>query len=466
MASASVSPRRPAPARVLPLALALLVSLALVPRAIAATTAAATAPAPATALSLERAVGIAAGGSAPVQIAGLRTREAAGRRAQSRAALLPGISGSASTVNRTFSIAALGLSFPSLPGAPPTPDLAGPFDVIDARVRATQTLFDFASWVRVREAGTGVRLSEAERGQSVEGAAQSAALAYLRAAREQAVLDARRADLDLATQLLALAEEQRRAGVSPGIDVTRARTQVAAARGQMVVAENQLERARMDLARALGVDPATRFALSDTLAAEWGASPAPEDSQAALALALERRPELLAERLRLSRARSEHAAISAERLPRLEASADVGLSGRDWPGSATTRQVGIAASVPLLDGLRREGRLTEQRALIDEAQVRERDLEQQIAAEVEGALLDLASGRELEVVSAERLGLAAEELAQARERFTSGVASNIEVINAQSSLVRARDAEIDARFAIGAARVSLARATGVCRSLR
>lgn len=452
--------RRPAPAPAVPLALALLVSLAPAPRVHAAE------PDPATPLSLERAIEMAAGGSAPVQIAGLRTREAAGRRAQTRATLLPWISGSASRLNHTFSMAALGLSFPSIPGQPPTPDLAGPFDVVDARVRATQTLFDLASWDRLREAGASVQLSEAERGQTVEGAAQTAALAYLRAAREQAVVDARAADLDLAGQLLALAEEQRRAGVSPGIDVTRARTQVAAARGQMVVAQNQFERARIDLARALGVDPATRFELSDTLSAGWGASTAPEDSQAALALALERRPELRAERLRLSRATSERAAIAAERLPRLVASADVGPSGREWSTSTTTREVSIAATLPLLDGLGREGRLTEQIALIDESEVRARDLEQQIAAEVGGALLDLASGRELQVVSAERLGLAAQELAQARERFTSGVASNIEIINAQSSLVRARDAEIDARYAIGAARVSLARAAGVCRSLR
>lgn len=442
-------------------ALALLLAVVPGPRAWAAEPA----PAAVVPLSLAGAVQSAVSGSAPVMLAELRTREAGGRQAQTRAVLLPGLSGSASMINRTFSLAALGLTFPRAPGTAATPDVVGPFDVVDARVRATQTLFDYAGWVRVREAGAGVRLSEAERGQSVEGAAQVAALAYLRAAREQAVVDARGADLDLARQLQALAEEQRKAGVSPGIDVTRARTQIAAARGQMVVAENQLERARMDLARALGLDPATRFELSDTLSADLGASPAPGDSQSALALALEQRPELRAERLRLLRARSERAAIAAERLPRIEASADVGLSGQAWPGSSTTRQVGIAASVPLLDGLRREGRLTEQRALIGEAEIRARDLEQQIAAEVEGALLDLASGRELQVVSAERLGLAAEELAQARERFTSGVASNIEVINAQSSLVRARDAEIDARFAIGAARVSLARATGVCRSI-
>jgi len=439
-------------------ALALLLALAAPARAGAA------AP-PAAPLTLARAVEIAAAGSTPALLGELRTREAGGRRAGTRAALLPAISGGASMANRTFSIAALGIDFPRIPGAAPTADLAGPVEVVDARVRATQTVFDLSSWLRVGAAGAGVRLSEAERDQSVEGAAQTAALAYLVAAREQARVGARAADLDLARQLETLAEEQRRAGVAPGIDVTRARTQVAAARGQLVVAQNQLERARMDLARALGLDPAARFELADSLSDGLGASPAPDDSSAALAFALARRPELEAERLRLSRARSERAAITAERLPHLEVSADVGPSGREWSGTTTTRQVAIAASVPLFDGLRREGRLSEQRAVIGEAEVRARDLERQVAAEVEAALLDLASGRELEAVSAERLALADQELAQARERFTSGVAGNIEVIDAQSSLLRARDADIDARFAICAARVSLARATGVSRSI-
>ena len=63
------------------------------------------------------------------------------------------------------------------------------------------------------------------------------------------------------------------------------------------------------------------------------------------------------------------------------------------------------------------------------------------------------------------MALAEAELAQARERFTSGVSGNIEVINAQTSLVRARDAQIDARYAIAAARVAVARAAGVARTL-
>jgi len=308
-------------------------------------------------------------------------------------------------------------------------------------------------------------VAAAERDQPAVGAAQTAALAYRRAARAHAAADARRADLGIASELLTLAQDQRRAGVSPGIDVTRAETQVVSARSQLVVAENLLERARIDLARALGIDPALRLELADTLGAGLGASQAPEDSGAALALAHQRRPELIAERMRLQRARTERSAIAAERLPRLDAAADVGLSNDTWDGAPTTRSVGLALTLPILDGLRREGRLDEQRAAIDEAEVRGRDLEHQVAADVRGALLDLGSGLELRQEAVDRLRLAEEELAQARERFSSGVANNIEVINAQSSLVRARDADIEARYVIAAARVNLAHAAGVCQTV-
>ncbi len=103
--------------------------------------------------------------------------------------------------------------------------------------------------------------------------------------------------------------------------------------------------------------------------------------------------------------------------------------------------------------------------MVRESQVRERDLRQQIAADVDGALLDLGSAAAQQAIAVERLRLAQDELDQARERFRAGVAGNIEVIDAQSNLIRARDTDIDARFAAASARVALARAVGVARTL-
>jgi outer membrane protein len=416
-------------------------------------------------LSFADAVRLASGEAPAVALATLRTDAADARVRQARAALLPSLSVSGAWLNRTFNSKSLGIEFPTIPGQPPFPELVGPFDNYDARVSATQTLFDWSSVARVRAAGAQADGSRAERGVTVEGAALTAAIAYVRAVRAQAVVAARQADSGLAAELVGLAEAQRAAGVSPAIDVTRARAQLATAQGLLLVAQNQLDRGRIDVARALGLDPATPLAFADSLAPSLGAADVPVQRDSSVAAALANRPELLAELARAAAARRTGSAIRAERLPRLELAADYGVNGKTVPSAIATRDLALKVSVPILDGFRREARLSEQDAVVQESQVREADLRRQIAAEVDAALLDLGSAQAQQAVAREQLRLAESELAQARERFKAGVAGNIDVITAQSGLIRARDTEIDARYAAAAARISLARAVGVARTL-
>jgi len=410
-------------------------------------------------LSFAEAVRRAAGEAPAVQLAGLRTDEATARVRQARGALLPSLSFAAGWLNRDFNSKAQGISFPGVP------TIIGPFNAYDARFRVTQTLFDVSSFARVRAARAQVTGATAEGSAVAEGAAAGAALAYLRVARAGAQVVARRADSAVAADLVGLAQAQKNAGVSAAIDVTRARTQLVSAAGALLVARNQLDRAGIDLGRALGLDPGTPIEITDTLTAALPVADVPARADSIVALALARRPDLAAELARGDAARTAQSAINAERLPRLDVAADYGMSGLTPSASIGTRQIGLQVSIPILDGFRREGRAAEQSAVLRESDVRARDLRQQIAADVAGALLDLASAQAQLVISAERLRLAADELGQARERFAAGVAGNIEVINAQASLLRARDTDIDARFAAATARVALARAAGLARTL-
>jgi outer membrane protein TolC len=152
-------------------------------------------------------------------------------------------------------------------------------------------------------------------------------------------------------------------------------------------------------------------------------------------------------------------------MPRVGVAADYGLSGNQWSDAISTRGVSVQVTLPVLDGWRREGRLAEQRVVARESDVRAGDLRQQVTADVDGALLDLRSAAAQQMISGERLRLASEEVSQARQRFQAGVAGNIEVINAQESLVRAREADIDARFAALAAKIALARSVGSAHTL-
>lgn len=403
-------------------------------------------------------------GDAPppiVEIAGLREEQSRAQVTQARSGLLPSIGLSGSWANRTVNPRAVGFSFPGVP------NLIGPFDVVDGRVSLQQTIFDFSNLKRVRAAKSQVTAATAEGNATEEASAQNVAVAYARATRAQAVVGARRADSSLAAELVTLAIAQQQAGVSASIDVTRARVQLSESAGRLILAQSQLERARIDLARSLGLDTGggTPIELTDTLSTELGVATVPADRDAAIAQALAQRPDLAAELARGSAARTAASAISAERMPRIGLAADYGVSGNQFPDAVTTRAVAVQVTLPVLDGWRREGRLAEQKAVARQSDVRARDLRQQVAADVDAALLDLRSSAAQQMISRERLRLATEEVAQARQRFEAGVAGNIEVITAQESLVRAREADIDARFAALAARIALARSVGSAHTL-
>ena len=416
-------------------------------------------------LSFAEAVSRAASRAPVVEIAGLQVSAADARVRQARGALLPSLSLSGAWVNRSFNSKSLGIEFPTIPGQPPLPELVPPFNNYDARLTATQTVFDFASIARVRAARAQADGSGADRNVVIEGAARTAAVAYLRAARAAASAAARRADSSIAGELVRLAAAQKDAGVSAAIDLTRAHTQLAVSQGLLLVAQNQSDRARLDLCRALGLEPGTPIVLTDTLSSVLAAADVPADREAAIARGVAARPDLRAEIARGVAARRTSWAIAAERLPRLNLEGDIGVNGPTIPSAIGTRQIALAVSIPILDGFRREGRLAEQGAIVHVSEVRERDLRQEIAAEVEAALLDLHSVEAQQEIARERMRLAEDELAQARERFAAGVAGNVEVINAQSSLLQARDADIDARFGAAVARVALASAVGVAQTL-
>src|SRR3989442_14182221 len=286
-------------------------------------------PAPTTPLRLSfaDAVRLASGEVPVVALATLRTNEADARGRQARAALLPSLWVSGAWLNRTFNSKSLGIEFPALPTPPPTPavpELVGPFNNYDARFNVTQTLFDWSSVRRVRAAGAQADGSRAERGVTVEASVLTAAIAYVRAVRSQAVVGARQADSGIAAELVGLAEAQRVAGVSPAIDVTRARAQLATAQGLLLVAKNQLDRGRIDVARALGLDPATPLAFADSLAPSLGAADVPVQRDAAVTAALAHRPDLRAELARAPPARQTGSRIPPERPPRPQPARDHG----------------------------------------------------------------------------------------------------------------------------------------------
>lgn len=419
-------------------------------------------------LTLGDAVRIASRQNVNVEVARLRADEAEARVRQRRADLLPHLSSYIQEAGRTFNTSTLGIEFPTLPGQKPFFDprgqVEGPINTTDIRGRVQQNLFDAGALARVRAAKAFARSSTADAQQAAELAATTAALTYVRAMRSEADLRARQADTALASGLLGIAQSQLKAGTGVGLDVTRARAQLAATKASLIGSRNARDRAQLDLARALSLPANTRVVLVDSLGANANLGVA--DERALVAQAMATRADLRAEVQRLRAAQTSISAVRAERFPTVGLVADDGAIGKMGQRLLNTYTWGVQLTVPFFDGFRREGRIQEQSAIAAESRARLRDLELQVSADVHGALLDLSGAREQVDAARERLTLAEQELSQARERFNAGVAGNADVVNASLALTTSRSLVIEAETAYDLARVALARATGSATAIR
>ena len=420
-----------------------------------------------TTYSLGDAARLAAKQSGGVDVARARVEAAQARVTQRRGALLPDLAAGVQQASRTTNSATFGFTFRDPTGRPllnPNGEIIGPVPTVDLRYRIQQPLVDLGSLARWRAAQAATDAASADVNAQADAAASVAALTYVRAARADAQLSARVADSVLAADLLRIARDQLQAGVGIALDVTRARSQLSAARAQIIIARNERDRALLELKRAMGISLDAPLTLRDSLGALPVDSTIPDEA-IALTKAGQARSDI---RALVSQEAAQQRAISAirwERTPQLALMVDHGVIGKNWGHLLPTYTWGVQLSVGLFDGFRREGRVQEQIASARETDIRLRDLRTQGALEVRAALLDLAAAREQLDAVRERLAFAEQEVGQAQERFRAGVAGNADVISALVSLNAARTLRNDVLAAYQTARVSLARAVGGVREL-
>lgn len=389
-------------------------------------------------------------------IARLNERSAQARTAQRRADLLPNISGSASVTRQTVNLDEFGIPIAS--------GVTDPFTLWRFQLQASQRVFDASAITRLRAARDTATAAGLDSRAVGEIAGATAGLAYLQMLSAQETVHARLADSTVAAKLLDEAQQRVTAGVSPAIDATRSEVSFGAVRTQLEVARNAADRARLELLRTLDLPPATQVVLADSLG--LGTLSVPLDPAQAAVYARDHRAELAAERARTQAAERTLKAIKYENLPSLGLAGTYQQSGQHTGNLEGSYAVQLQLSVPILDGFRRQSRSREESEQLQIQQLRERDLGNQVETEARESVLDLASARQQVRIAADRLRLAEQELSQADDRFQSGVAGSVETTNAQSSVIAARDALIQARLNYGTARVTAYRALGVIDQLQ
>lgn len=178
--------------------------------------------------------------------------------------------------------------------------------------------------------------------------------------------------------------------------------------------------------------------------------------------ALDQRPDLEAARTGVQLANGQRRRVVARYLPNLVATGNYLWSNSGgFTGRATTWNAGLGVSWNLFDGGLREAQLREASGRIAEARANERATEERVKDEVRRARLDLQSAEANQVKADEQVKLARESAQLVKNNFEAGVATYLEVTDANTALSGAELSAVNEGLNVRLARLALVRAMGL-----
>ena len=376
--------------------------------------------------------------------------------------LLPNVNGRIGETRQTLNLAAFG--FGGGAGSPfgDIPTIVGPFNVFDARIFLSQSVLDFGALNSARAEGHNVEAARLMFKSARDYVIHVAGNSFVQALAASARADAARAQEETARTLHQQAIDLKEGGIIAGIDVLRAEVQLSTQTQRATIAANEFEKAKLQLARVIGLPLGQRFELDPALP---NLPVADLSIEAAVALAYQTRPDYKAAVERVSAAEATRRSIVGDALPSVKVNADYGEIGLSPADARATFAVTGAVNVPIFQGGRTRGRLLEADADIRTRRADAEDLKASIYYEIRAAFLDLdATARQLALAGKTR-DLANQQLTQARDRFAAGVASNVEVVQAQDAVATATEQFIGAQYGYDLAKGALVRGTGTSEEL-
>jgi outer membrane protein TolC len=407
-------------------------------------------------LSLEDAVALGLKQNLGGVLASDVVADARGERWQALSELLPNVvTDTGFGVHQIALKAQIGLS---IPGVPP---IVGPFGYFDSRAYLTQSVFDWTSIERARSSQAQVKAAEFSAKDAREMVVLVIVSNYLLVLADQSEVESATSQRDTAKALFEQASDQKTAGLASAVDVLRSQVQLQSREQKLIAARNSLAKQKIALARTMGLPAGQQFNLATHV-------PYQELTTSSLDEAIQRaykaRADFQSQANRVRSAELAGKAASAERYPSIGAETDYGLSGVNPGSSHGTVDAAATLRVPIFQGGRVHGDVLRAEASLTEEKQRLEDLRAKIDQEVRDVYLDLeADGQQVSVENS-AVKLATQTLEQSRDRFSSGVTDNIEVVQAQDALAIATDAYIASLYSYNMAKISLARATGVAES--
>ncbi len=349
----------------------------------------------------------------------------------------------------------------------PAPGVQTPHQSWNAGVQISQTIYSGGKLIAaLRAAGATQRQALAIYETSVADALLNVRLAYYDVLLAAQQITVREASVKLLQKELEDQQHRYDAGTVPHFNVLRAEVSLANEKPFLIQARNRYRIAKNNLANLLGYNLPREiwedipFNLTDGLTTAPFAVNLPD----AIQQALDRRTELVAARQNIELQKLNVVSAKSGYQPTVSL-----FAGYNWLNSSFSTELdnqlnGWSAGAQLqwniFDGALTAGKITQAKALHAKSKTELDDQSRQIELAVRTAYSDFIQAKEILESQAKVQEQADEALREANARAAAGTGTQLDVLNAETSLTQARTTLITAQHDYATARARLERAIG------
>ncbi|RRA50148.1 TolC family protein [Acidipila sp. EB88] len=366
--------------------------------------------------------------------------------------LLPTIGGTIKQSEMETNLQAEGLRITGFPA------IIGPYAYQDFRASLNWSLINVASlrnYLAAKHNFEGSKLAVADARDEV---VLSVGNAYLTVIADQSRVASTQVQVNTSKISFDQAHQQHVAGTSPLLDELRAQVDYQTQQQNLIQAQATLEKDKLALARAIGLNVAQVFNLVED---EPYRQLDGLDPDQAVQQALGNRKDLQNFGEQLKGADLAKGAAKAERYPTVAFSGDYGDIGPNVRTSHGTGDATGTIDFPVFEEAKIRGDEAMAEQQLEQKRAQLNNLRGQIAQDVRDAILDIQAAQKQVSVAESNTKLAAEALSEAQQRYAAGVSDNLSVSQAQQSVAQADDQYIASLYQHNVAKLSLARALGV-----
>ena len=254
---------------------------------------------------------------------------------------------------------------------------------------------------------------------------------------------------------------KRSSGVASNFDVLRAEVELSNFQAELIQNKNTINVSKIQLLKVMGISQDSDFVPSD----ELSYAPLKMTMEKAVETAYRNRPDLYERQFDIKYQKELLNIARSQYWPTISGFYDNKWAKPDPHNSLLIDwghawQAGITATLPVFDGFAREGEIIQQKARFKQSQIDLIDAEETTLFELTKALLTIEDAEEF--VQSQRLNLTrAEEGSRlAQVGYREGINTQVEVIDAESALTKAKSLYYQAVYSHIIAKLYLQKAMG------